>query len=184
MADPVTLGALALTAAGTAVSAAGTIAGGNAAARAGGLAEQSYEFRAQQEEMAADEARAMAQRTALDRREQGKLLLSKLQARAAATGGAADPTVVDLAGNIAGRSEYEALFEMARGESKARGLEDQAMGSRLTGFAAREEGEAKRKASRLAALGTIIGGAGSAFRRYNPRAREPLSLDDINSRYG
>lgn len=168
MADPVTLGMMALTAAGAATSAAGTIAGGRAAADAGARTQQAMEFRAKQEEQAAQESRAVAQRSALEARRKGVLLNSKLVARAAAGGGGVDdPTVLNLAGDIAARSEYDALFDMARGENKARGLEDSAMGSRLTGEAALAEGRAKQKAATLSAIGTIIGGAGSMFGQYN-----------------
>ena len=190
MADPITLGALALTAAGTAVSAVGTIAGGNALAAAGqagaAAAKQAaqanagaLEYRAQQEEMAANEARSAGQRGAIERRQAGKLLLSSLQARSAASGGSADdPSTLNLASKIAQRTEYQALTEMFTGESRARGLEDQAKGSRYsaeTGLiegnmranAALREGEARKSASYLSAAGTIIGGAGSMFGTFN-----------------
>ena len=151
--------------AGSAVSAMGTIAGGRAAQQAGQAQQQSLEFRAKQEEMAAQESRASQQKVALERRREGTLLQSKLQARAAASGGgASDPTVVNLAEDIAGRTEYAALTEMYKGENRARGLEDQAIGSRMTGAAALAEGNMKRKAANLSAIGTIIGGAGSMFR--------------------
>lgn len=162
--DPVTLtvASLAATAAGAGVSAMGTIAAGDAAAAAGVRNKQAMDFRAKQEEMAGQEARAAAQRVSLDKQREGTLLGSRLQARAAAGGGAADdPTVVDLGGDIAGRSEFESLLEMYKGENRARGYEDTAMGSRMTGDALLEEGKQKQSASRMAALGTIIGGVGS-----------------------
>lgn len=164
--DPVTM--TIATVAGGALSAAGTLIGGSAAADAGASAQKAQYFKATQEDMAAQESRAAAQRVALDKGRETTLLQSKLQARAAASGGgASDPGVLDLAGDIAGRGEYEALTEMYKGENRARGLEDTAIGSRLTGDAAKAEGEAKRSASYLSAAGTLIGSAGSAFRTYN-----------------
>lgn len=163
--DPVTMMVVAGGAqlAGAGVSAMGTIAGGNAAKDAGIRGQQSMEFKAKQEEQAAQESRAVAQRSALDKRRQGALALSTLQARAAASGGGADdPGVLTLAGDIAGRGEYEALNDMFKGENRSRGLMDQAVGSRMTGDALRAEGEAKKRASKMAAVGTIIGGIGSA----------------------
>jgi hypothetical protein len=166
--DPVTGTALALSAAGTAMSAMGTIAGGKAAAQAGYATQQSHEFTARQQEQAAQEGRAVSQRSALEKRREGTLLSSKMLARAAASGGGADdPTVTKIGEDIAGRSEYDALFEMYKGENRARGLLDAAMGSRMTGDAALAEGEAKKKASYLSAAGTIIGGAGSMFGQYS-----------------
>jgi len=153
---------------GAAASAAGTIAGGNAALAAGQQAKAAAEFKAKQEEQAANEARAVSQRGALEKRREGTLLNSKLQARAAASGGGADdPTVVNLGGNIAGRSEYDALFEMYKGENRARGLEDTAVATRMAGDAALAEGEMKKSASWYSAGGTIIGGMGSMYKTYN-----------------
>lgn len=173
--DPVTM--TALTVAGGALSAGGTIMGGQAAAQAGESAQGSANFRAKQEDMAAQQSRAAAQRMALDKGRETTLLQSKLQARAAASGGGADdPGVLNLAGDIAARGEYDSLMAMFTGEDKARGLEDQAMASRISGEAAAAEGRAKRDASYLSAAGTIIGSAGSAYRTYK-RAPDPRSLD-------
>lgn len=163
-----TAAAIGLTAASTAVSAAGTLAGGNAAADAGRCQQQAMEYKAKQEEQAAQESRAVAQRAALDKRHQADLMQSTLQARAAASGGgASDIGILDIAGRLAGRGEYEALFDMFKGENRARGLEDQAFGDRMTGEAYLAEGEAKRSASRLSAIGTILGGASSIFGQFN-----------------
>ena len=167
--DPLslTVGAAALSAAGTGVSAMGTIAGGKAAAEAGVRAQQAADFTAKQQVQAGEESRAVAQRSAFEKRREGDLLNSKVQARAAASGGGAtDPGVLDISGDIAQRSEYDALFEMFKGENKARGLLDAAKATRMGGEAALWEGEAKKKASYLSAAGTIIGGAGSAFGKF------------------
>jgi hypothetical protein len=170
--DPVTM--TVATVAGGALSAAGTIMGGNAAASAGKSQQDAAYFKAAQEDQAAQESRAAAQRVALDKAREGRLLQSTLQANAAASGGgAADPTILDLAGGIAGRSEYESLLEMYKGENRARGLEDTAIGSRLSGDAAKAEGDAKKTASYFSAAGTLIGSAGSAYKTYKgiPEAR-------------
>ena len=91
----------------------------------GQFAEQSAEFSAKQAEMAGSEARAASQRKALDRRQQIKLSLSALQARAAASGGgASDRTVKNIGGEIVKRGEYEMLAEMHTGESEYSGYQD------------------------------------------------------------
>lgn len=157
-----------MTLASTALSAASTIAGGNAAAQQGQMQQVQYNYRADQQEQAANEARAASQRQAFERRHEAELLGSKLQARAAASGGGAtDATVLDLGGDIAGRGELAALTEMYKGENRARGLEMQAEADRYSGEMALIEGQAKKKASRLAAAGTIVGGMGSAFKTYH-----------------
>lgn len=163
--DPITM--TIATVAGGALSAAGTLMGGNAAAAAGKSQQQAGYFKAAQEEQAAQESRAAAQRVALDKGRQSRLLQSTLQARAAASGGGADdPGIINLAEGIAGRGEYESLLEMYKGENRGRGLEDQAIGSRLTADAAKAEGDAKKSASFLSAAGTIIGSGGSAYKTY------------------
>lgn len=175
--DPVTM--TVATVAGGALSAAGTLMGGSAAAAAGQSAQQAQYFKAAQEEQAAQESRAASQRISLDKAREGRLLNSKLQANAAASGGgASDPTIVDLAQGIAGRSEYDSLLEMYKGENRGRGLEDSAIGSRLSGDAAKAEGEAKQNASYLSAAGTIIGTAGSAYKTYKG-IPDKRSLDQI-----
>lgn len=152
---------------GGVVSSIGTILGGNAAEDAGRAQQQAAYFRAAQEEQAANESRAAAQRSALEQRRQTGLAQSALQARAAASGGGADdPTIQNLAGDIAARGEYQSLLEMYKGENRARGLEDEATGSRLSGDAALAEGKAKKKTSFLSAAGTLIGAAGSAYKTY------------------
>jgi hypothetical protein len=163
--DPITM--TVATVASGALQAAGTIMGGNAAADAGARAQQAQYFKAAQEEQAAQESRAAAQRVALDKGREASLALSKLQANAAASGGgASDPTVLGLGGDIAGRGEYESLLDMYKGENRARGLEDSAIGSRLSGDAAKAEGDAKKTASYFSAAGTIIGSGGSAYKTY------------------
>lgn len=164
--DPVTMTTLAV--AGGALSAGGTLIGGAAASQAGQAGHDASYFKATQEDMAAQESRAASQRSALDKDRETKLILSKLQAGAASSGGGADdPTIVNLAHGIAGRGEYESLLDMYKGENRARGLQDEATGSRLTGDAQAAEGKAKQTASYLSAAGTLIGSAGSAYRTYN-----------------
>jgi hypothetical protein len=166
--DPVTM--TVATVASGALSAAGTIMGGNAAAAAGQSQRDASYFKAAQEEQAAQESRAAAQRTALDKDRQSRLLQSTLQANAAASGGgAADPTIIGLGEDIAGRGEYQSLMDLYTGENRGRGLEDQAVGSRMTGDAQLAEGSAKQDASYLSAAGTLIGSAGSAYKTYKTK---------------
>ena len=170
MADPVSAGMAGLSMIGSAISAKGTLMGGKAAAIAGANAKAASEFTALGQEQQAGAARSAAQVAAQERRRQTGLALSTLRARAAADGGSATDTgVLDLAGGIGERSEFASLLELAKGENTARGQEDAARATRMQGEAALWEGMQKRNASRLSALGTIIGGAGSAFRTFNTK---------------
>lgn len=169
MADPVTSGIMAgLSLAGSAVSAKGTLMGGKAAAIAGQNAKAASEFTALQQEQQAGEARSAAQIAAQERRRQTRYALSTLRARAAADGGSAtDSGALNLAGDIGERGEFASLLELAKGENTARGQEDAAMTTRMQGDAALWEGLQKQKGARLAALGTLIGGASQAFKSFN-----------------
>jgi hypothetical protein len=157
---------------GTAVSAVGTIAGGAAARQQSEAQAQMNEYRARQAEIEAGEARAAAQREAMQKEREGSLALSNLQAMAAASGaGAADPTIVGLGESLAGESRLGADIERYKGESRARGLEDQATLQRLAAAAALAEGEARLRQSYFSAGSSLLGGFGSAFSRYARGAR-------------
>lgn len=138
---------------GTVVSAVGTIAAGQANRQAADYQAAQYDIRAKEE-------RAAAQNDALEYRHRAKLVSSTLQARSAASGfGAADPTVLDLAGDIAATGILQAALTRYGGESRAVGTEAQAEGMRMSGRAA-ETG------AYYSAAATVIGGAGSLFQRY------------------
>jgi hypothetical protein len=123
-------------------------ASGVASEEAGLRAQQSYEFKAAQETIAAGEARATGQRGMFEKQRDTRLLLSRLQARAAASGGSADdPSILALAGQIAQRGEYSALTDMYAGETRALGLEDMAVSDRMTGAAVASEGRQKHIAA-------------------------------------
>jgi hypothetical protein len=142
-------------------SAATSLAGGMIqakGARAAGRAQQQAQYyEAAQREQQAQEQRAAAQRVLLETRKKTERVQSTLQARAAASGaGATDPTVLGLGEDIAGQGEYEGLMAMYKGENAARGIQDQAIGDRLTGDAA-------LKAGKNRATGAILSGVGGMF---------------------
>jgi serine/threonine protein kinase HipA of HipAB toxin-antitoxin module len=113
--------------------------------KGGVLDQQAAEFQAQQADQAGKEALGVAQRSALDRREQIKLTLADLQAKAAASGaGASDRDRSSRwRGKIAQRGEYEALGMMYGGESQKAGYEDVAKGLRFHRRSAAIRGRSK-----------------------------------------
>ena len=156
--------ALAASAIGTLVSGIGTIAAGQARNR-------QAQYEAKQLDVRAKEERAAAGLEAMEANRRTRLTQSKLQARAAASGfGASDPTVLDLAGDIAERGALEAGIIRYGGKSRGRALEAQAEGTRISGRAA-------ETASYWSAASTVIGGFGSMFARYGsgfmPMAEAP-----------
>jgi hypothetical protein len=165
---------------GTAISAAGTIVGGLAGMAQGNAQAAMMEHRAKMERQQAMEARAIGTRQAMEKRREGDLMQSKLQARAAASGGgAADPTVIKLGQDIAGRSEYSALFDMYQGENRARGYEDSANASMASAKSAEQQGKFALLGSLFKAGGTIMGGAGSMKGSYNPSASAVGGQDEL-----
>lgn len=171
--DPATLtvASLASTAIGGGISAAGTIAGGNAAAQAGQMQQQAANYQAAQTEENARQSFASGQRQMLDTEEKTRLAISSARAAGASSGvdiGTGSPA--DVQGQLAKRGSYNAAMDMFNGASAASGLMNQAAGTRYTGVAEAIEGEQKKKASELAAAGTIAGTAGSMFKTYGSYA--------------
>jgi hypothetical protein len=142
---------------GTAVSAIGTIAAGKAQQNAAN-------YEAAQMEVKAKEERASAQRDAMDMARKRRLALSNLQARAAGSGlGAADPTVLDLTGEVAQYGTYQEQLAMYGGESRSEELKASAAGRRAAGAAAMQN-------AYFGAADTILGGVSSMFNRYGRSA--------------
>jgi len=136
--------------ASTVISAAGTIAAGKAQ-------KQQADFQAAQLEVQAKEERAVAQQDALETARKKRLSLSTLQNRAAASGfGAADPTVLDLMGEIAKYGTFEEQLARFGGNSRAERSLSSAELAKMRGAAAQSSAFASGAAS-------IIGGVGRAF---------------------
>ena len=140
--------------AGTAVSAIGTIAAGKAEQKAAN-------YEAAQLDVQAKDERAGAQREAQELARRKRLALSTLTANAAGSGfTATDPTVLDLAGEIAEYGTYQEQLAMYGGTSRAEGLKASAAARRVSGAAA-------RRGSIYSAGGTLLAGFGQTmFDRY------------------
>ena len=120
--------------AGAALSGIGSIAGGIAASNAS-------EAQAKAAERQASEERAASQREAVQRSKEARLVMSRQQAVAGASGaGATDPTVLKLMGDVAGQGYNNSQAALYEGESRGRALEDQAAISRMQGRQARLAG--------------------------------------------
>lgn len=143
---------LALMAASTALQAGGTIIGSSAQSR-----ELKYE--AAQLDQQAGQERASSQRGAMEQRRQARLLQSRALARAAATGGASDPTVVNILARLEGEGEYRALTALYEGEERARSAEMQAK-------ARRKEAKNVKRAGLIHAGGQILQAGSTMYGRY------------------
>lgn len=151
----------------TIVSVGSSIASGLGQMQAGKAAKANANFQAAQLEQQAGQEVASAQRVAIEERRRAGIAMSNAQAASAASGGgASDPTVLKITGDIAKQGEYNALSALFEGEEKARGL-------RLGATTSRMEGKQAAKAGKTAGFSTIIGGLGSAgmaYAKYNPSA--------------
>ena len=148
--------AVAAAVASTVLSSVGAVQQGNAQKKAAN-------YQAAQREQQAGQDRATSQRQAIGQRKQANLVASRTRANAAASGGGAfDPNVVDILGDIEGQGEYNALSALFNGEERARGMEMQASAARYQGRQAQTAGYTK-------AASTLLDGASqAAMMKYSP----------------
>lgn len=150
MGDPLSI---ALTVGSTVLSAVGQ-------RNAGIAANQEANYRAQQAEIQAGQERASSQRAMIEELRQMRLVQSKAQSAAAASGaGALDPSVIDIMGDLETEGRYRANVKRYEGEDRARDLENSAV-------LARYEGKNAKKAGNLKAISTLASGASSMYDKY------------------
>lgn len=119
---------------------------------------QAKASRAQQQwaERQALEEQAAGQRAAAEESRKAKLAQSRLMAVAGASGsGASDPTIMDLWGDIAQEGMVNAGVTQAMARQRADSINYQAALDRWTA-------DANKRIAKVGAIGTILGGLGSA----------------------
>ena len=105
----------------------------------------------------AGRARALSQLDALDIKRRIEFIQSALTARAAASGGgAADPTVQDIAGDIAEEGRFRELLALSQGEFAAADFLTAAGLREFEAREARKAGRVSRRFARGAAIGTLL----------------------------
>jgi hypothetical protein len=160
-----------LNAAGSVLQAQGTLAGGSYAKQAGDMQQVEANYQADQITQNASQAIASSQRQSLDTAMKTKLAISTARANAGASGvNAAVGSPAEAVGQLAQRGSYLAAMDMFNGKSTATGLLNQAAGVRYSGQIAELSGEEQQDASKLAALGTLAGSAGSMMKQYGSAA--------------
>lgn len=134
-----------LSVAGTVVSAAGTMAAAQQERAAAEWQAKEYE-RQSKAELAA------GQREGFEQERKKELALSRLQTVAATSGfSATDPTALNIGGEIERYGTMQQQMSQYGGADRARGLESQAMATRLSA-------KARATGARYSAIGTILGG--------------------------
>lgn len=143
---------------GTAVSTLGTI-------QAGRQAKAEADYAAKQQEMQADESYAASQRDAADKYRKGQLMLGDQRAALAASGGnLADPSVIDIMGDTQAEIDLAARTDIYKGEQQARGLNDAAVNSRISGKNA-------QTASYISAAGNMFKSVSNMYSRFGQQAK-------------
>jgi len=109
----------------------------------------------------AGEQRAIAQREAIRKSREARLIISRQQALAAASGGSADdPTVLDLMQDTAEEGEYQKKVSLYEGESRSRQLLNKASVVRAQGRQAMLAG--------FLNAGQSVLSAGAQWAQYKP----------------
>ena len=154
---------------GSVLSAANQMNAGKAAVNEGKAIQASKEYEAQQMMVNAGQARATSQRKALAEQKRTRFVQSALQARAAASGGGAlDPTIMDLTGDIAQEGDYRRRVALYEGDDATRVYQSGANLKRWEGEQAVRAGEVKRRSAGMGAAATLLSGfaAATAFGKW------------------
>src|SRR3990167_11221449 len=101
---------------------------------------------------------AASQREMLNEKKKTKLVQSALQARAAAQGGASDPSVVKMAGDIAAEGKYRQMTALYKGQDIQNYLENAARIKNFEGAEFRRAGEVAKRGARMQAFTSLLGG--------------------------
>ncbi len=145
--------------AGTLVQRQGTLAQAKAQ-------EMQHRFQEAQYKRQATEARAVASQKAAQRDRDMRLAISDQLAAAAATGGASDPSVLRLFGDMEAQGQKNVQTELATGENQAQTYD---YAARAQDFSARNA----KQAGKIAAGTDLLSGATSLFSRFG--RRQPMT---------
>ena len=118
----------------------------------GDAADAAAQFTAGQLEYNAGQVEAMGQRTAEESIRQNELVQSHMLAVAAASGGGTGGDVARMIAKVAGIGKLNALTDIYNSKSEAHTM-------RMQAAATRYEGKLKKRASRYAALDTVMSDA-------------------------
>jgi hypothetical protein len=168
----VNIAVAAVTVIGTAVSASSQKKAAKAEKAAAAKRQDAANVEAAHMDQQAGLSIASAQRTMLEERKNARLLESRAQAVAAASGaGASDTTVVNVISRIAAEGAYRSSVALYDGVERARQLNIGADIRRAGGDLQAEYGRSAAKAMEIAAVGTIFQGASSIAARYATRTK-------------
>lgn len=143
---------------------------GNDAVASAKRRQQANEFEAQQLDINANQSIGAAQRVAFQKGQEGDLMLSRLKALAAASGGGAtDPTVLNLQAGLMHQKAYNLASALYSGEEQARSMRMQAAGKRYSGALGVSDAEDTKRGYDFAAIGSLASGGSSLFEKYGDK---------------
>ena len=185
--DPATVGmaSLGMQGAGMAMNLIGSSKASSAASGVGAAYNQEAQFEATQMRQQAGQEIAASQRTAFDQARTARLVASRAQAVAAASGGGAtDPTVLKVISDINGEGVYRAGVALYGGKEKARVLEMGAETKTYEGEVAAAGGEMRSSAYQIAGLGSLATGGASFLAKYGQGGFKSGTTDAGTSNVG
>lgn len=142
----------------------GAITTASAQRNAGKAAQNEADYEAQMANIQAGQEQAASQRTMLDKQREKELAQSTLQARAASSGGGAlDPSVVNIMGDLESQGTLNEQNALYTGDSKAAALRQSAALKTYSGQVANANGQ-------QASTATLVSGASSMLAKYAPSA--------------
>jgi hypothetical protein len=154
----------------TAMGVAGSLKGGNAAKKQGKLDRAAAYEEGNQHMQNSVEALGDANRKAYEIRRQGKVMESdNVAAMVAAGGSATDAGAIEHLSKIHQVNEYDALGAVFEGDVRAADHRKKARAAFYSGDVAYKKGKDLKKASRMEALTTAVGGAMKVSGYYNDK---------------
>lgn len=145
----------------------GNMAAGNAAKQAGQRQAEADQFAAAQYRQQALQTEASSQRDAGEQLRRGRIIASRAQAVAAASGGGvSDPTISHLLADIEGEGAYRAGVALYQGDERARQLRMDADAKVFEASVAEEGGKQRQTAYELAGFGRLASGSASLYGKY------------------
>ena len=127
-------------------------------------------------EMEATQALAQSQLIAKEQSRQFKIMTDQVRVMAAAQGGSADPSVVQLVARSEGEGAYRAARALYEGESRARSLRRQAQIARVTGDLQAATAADQGRASLIEGSGRLFQMGTSLYDRFNKTDSKPETL--------
>jgi len=173
----------ALAAAGAVLQMADARDQGDKAEKLGRMGREQKEFEARQLDQQAGQVFAASQRDMLDERKRTELIASRALAIAAAGGGAADVSAVNIIADIRGEGAYREALAIYKGEEEAQRLREAARLTRKEGKTIEKGGLDQKRAYNTQAISYGVKGAGSMYERYNTRrtTKTPASGTSLHS---